>query len=59
MNKCYKYHKSIKIIKMQVDYINQKLIKYNEKFIILLYTKISDNNAESAKVPRMLAAFPR
>jgi hypothetical protein len=44
---------------MQVDYINQKLIKYNEKFIILLYTKISDNNAESAKVPRMLAAFPR
>jgi hypothetical protein len=29
--------------------INQ--LKYN--------TKISDNNAESGKVPRMLAAFPR
>lgn len=37
MNKYYKYHKSIKIVKMQVDYINQKLIKYNEKLIILLY----------------------
>jgi hypothetical protein len=31
------------------------------KYIIILFynTKISDNNAESEKVPRMLAAFPR
>jgi hypothetical protein len=31
------------------------------KYIIILFynTKISDNNAESGKVPRMLAAFPR
>jgi hypothetical protein len=31
------------------------------KYIHFLFynTKISDNNAESGKVPRMLAAFPR
>jgi hypothetical protein len=35
--------------------INQ--LKY---ITFLVYnTKISDNNAESGKVPRMLAAFPR
>jgi hypothetical protein len=25
----------------------------------IFFVKISDNNAESGKVPRMLAAFPR
>jgi hypothetical protein len=31
------------------------MVNYFEKFTM----KISDNNAESGKVPRMLAAFPR
>jgi hypothetical protein len=33
---------------------------FNVKITFLIYNaKISDNNAESGKVPRMLAAFPR
>jgi hypothetical protein len=32
--------------------------RYNLLFLIY-NAKISDNNAESGKVPRMLAAFPR
>jgi hypothetical protein len=33
---------------------------YNNYMTFLIYNaKISDNNAESGKVPRMLAAFPR
>jgi hypothetical protein len=40
---------------------NVKLfIKIYHKITFLIYNaKISDNNAESGKVPRMLAAFPR
>jgi hypothetical protein len=38
-------------------------IKYyiSLEYVTFLFfnTKISDNNAESGKVPRMLAAFPR
>jgi hypothetical protein len=35
--------------------------KFQLKYIRSLFynTKISDNNAESGKVPRMLAVFPR
>jgi hypothetical protein len=39
----------IERIKIQIFFI--KFLIYN--------AKISDNNAESGKVPRMLAAFPR
>jgi hypothetical protein len=40
--------------------IKKANINYNHKITFLIYNaKISDNNAESGKVPRMLAAFPR
>jgi hypothetical protein len=40
-----------------ISYLNSNLNKY---ITFLFYnTKISDDNAESGKVPRMLAAFPR
>jgi hypothetical protein len=36
------------------------IINQHKYITFLVYnTKISDNNAESGKVPRMLAAFPR
>jgi hypothetical protein len=39
----------------------KKTIINQLKYITFLFynTKISDNNAESGKLPRMLAAFPR
>jgi hypothetical protein len=33
--------------------------KHNYITFLIYNAKISDNNAESGKVPRMLAAFPR
>jgi hypothetical protein len=33
--------------------------KHNYMTFLIYNAKISDNNAESGKVPRMLAAFPR
>jgi hypothetical protein len=36
----------------------RELIQHKITFLIY-NAKISDNNAESGKVPRMLAAFPR
>jgi hypothetical protein len=39
---------------------NQIIYLFNYYITFLIYiAKISDNNAESGKVPRMLAAFPR
>jgi hypothetical protein len=39
---------------------NTYLINQLKHVTFLVYnTKISDNNAESGKVPRMFAAFPR
>jgi hypothetical protein len=40
---------------------SEKLISTpdREKTFLIYNAKISDNNAESGKVPRMLAAFPR
>jgi hypothetical protein len=39
---------------------NQRIYLFNYYITFLIYiAKISDNNAESGKVPRMLEAFPR
>jgi hypothetical protein len=46
----------ISLIKNEKAYINN-IITY--KNVLFYNTKISDNIAESGKVPRMLAAFPR
>jgi hypothetical protein len=41
-------------------FINYSIINQLKYITFLVYiTKISDNNAESGKLPRMLAAFPR
>jgi hypothetical protein len=34
-------------------------VKLDEITFLIYNAKISDNNAESGKVPQMLAAFPR
>jgi hypothetical protein len=40
--------------------LNEQTYLFNYYITFLIYNaKISDNNAKSGKVPRMLAAFPR
>jgi hypothetical protein len=47
--------------KRNKNYFNliSKIIVYNYITFLIYNAKISDNNVESGKVPRMLAAFPR
>jgi hypothetical protein len=40
-------------------YLKKKTVSNNIITFLFYNTKISDNIAESGKVPRMLAAFPR
>jgi hypothetical protein len=49
------------IFKIQIKKITKKhlfLVEYNYMTFLIYNAKISDNNAESGKVPRILAAFP-
>jgi hypothetical protein len=49
---------SFKIFALKIKCI-KKINKQNYMTFLIYNAKISDNNAESGKVPRMLAAFPR
>jgi hypothetical protein len=44
---------------MEINFIRRNKLITQLHNIFIYNAKISDNNAESGKVPRMLAAFPR